>query len=187
MNNIEGMRFSQPGGLLTDFVQYEHIATLQKLIDEDSTNTLAVAIGRDYLIKPDVTVGYRRSEESKPVLHASVSCKLTLRSDRAQNVRQESSIMIKYRRGRLPHIVAVTAEPLPTRIASLARGTGDIDGVYHVLYPALITAVADVGTVEQQGALEEMVGQRRLLPFDVLAEELAYESGSLESEETVCQ
>lgn len=33
------------------------------------------------------------------------------------------------------HIVVVTGEPLPSRIASLALGTGDIDCMYHfVLY-----------------------------------------------------
>lgn len=65
------------------------------------------------------------------LLHASVSCKWTLRSDRAQNARSEALNLIRNRKGRVPHIVAVTAEPLPSRIASLALGTSDLDCVYH--------------------------------------------------------
>ena len=57
-------------------------------------------------------------------LHASISCKWTIRSDRSQNTRTEALNLIRNRKGPLPHIVAVTAEPLPTRIASLALGTG---------------------------------------------------------------
>lgn len=39
--------------------------------------------------------------------------------------------LIRNRKGNLPHIVVVTGEPMPARIASLALGTGDIDCVYH--------------------------------------------------------
>ncbi len=159
---------------LSDFQQYEHLAVLQRLIDDDKTNTLAVAIGRDYQVKPDVTVGERVAEPpAKPLLHASVSCKLTLRSDRAQNVRLEAAILTRHRRGRQPHIVAVTAEPLPSRLTSLARGTGDVDALYHVALPELIDATSAVGTAKQRAALDEIVGQRRLLDFEDLLPTLA--------------
>jgi hypothetical protein len=69
--------------------------------------------------------------EKLPSLHASISCKWTIRSDRSQNTRTEALNLIRNRKGRLPHIVAVTAEPLPTRLAALALGTGDLDCVYH--------------------------------------------------------
>ena len=44
----------------------------------------------------------------KPILHASVSAKYTMRSDRAQNSRTEALNLIRNRKGHLPHIVVVT-------------------------------------------------------------------------------
>ena len=76
-----------------------------------------------------------------PILHASISAKWTIRSDRAQNSRTEALGLIRNRKGHLPHIVVVTAEPLPSRLASLALGTGDIDCVYHFALPELREAV----------------------------------------------
>lgn len=152
--------------VVTDFDQYSHLSRLQTIINEDKTNTLGVEIGRDYLVKPDVTVGLDTSRGE--FLHAAVSCKWTLRSDRAQNVRHEAIILTRHRRGRQPHIVAVTAEPMPTRIAALARGTGEIDAVYHVALDALTNAIDDVGTVEQQSVLRELVGQDRLFDLRTL-------------------
>lgn len=106
------------------------------------------------------------------IMHASISCKWTMRSDRAQNTRTEALNLIRNRKGRTPAIVAVTAEPLPSRIASLALGTGDIDRVYHFALPELVRAVEGVGgddTVEQ---LHQLIDQKRLadisdLPFDL--------------------
>lgn len=163
----------QKGRKLSDFEQYAHLATLQRLINDDKTNTLAIAIGRDYEVKPDVTVGEIVQHVDRPLLHASVSCKLTLRSDRAQNVRIEASLLNRHRKGRQPHIVAVTIEPLPSRLTSLARGTGDVDALYHVALDALQQAVSEVGGKSQQRALDEIVGQRRLLDFDDLVTTLA--------------
>lgn len=82
-------------------------------------------------------------------------------------------MLTRHRRGRQPHIVAVTAEPLPTRLASLCRGTGDIDAVYHVALPELRQAVDEAGTVDQRDAMAEMVGQNRLVDFDQLARTLS--------------
>ena len=157
-----------PGMELSSFDQYSHLAMLRQIIENDDTNTLSVVIGRDYEIRPDVTVSLETSYSELPHLHASVSCKFTLRSDRAQNVRQEATFLTKHRRGRLPHIVAVTLEPMPTRILSLARGTGDIDAVYHVALDELTDAVVQTGKTSQIAALEEMVGQRRLLSLSSL-------------------
>jgi hypothetical protein len=50
--------------------------------------------------------------------------------------------MIRHRRGRQPHLVTVTAEPLPSRLASIARGTGEVDAVYHIAYDAMAASVA---------------------------------------------
>lgn len=156
---------------ISDFRQYRHLSKLQALIDGDTTKTLAAEIGRDYLVKPDVTVGV--DTDSGPLLHASVSCKWTLRSDRAQNVRHEAVILTRHRRGRQPHIVAVTAEPLASRIASLARGTGEIDAVYHVALGQLEQATSEVGTALQKETLDELVGQDRLYDIGILVDVLS--------------
>ena len=72
----------------------------------------------------------RMGNNNMPLLHASISCKWTIRSDRAQNARSEGLNLVRNRKGRLPHVV-VTAEPTPSRISSIALGTGEIDCVYH--------------------------------------------------------
>ncbi|GHF03258.1 hypothetical protein GCM10014715_69430 [Streptomyces spiralis] len=76
--------------------------------------------------------------------------------------------MIRHRRGRLPHLVVVTAEPMPSRIASIARGTGEADAIYHIAFDALKAAVAAVGSRQQQDALNEIIEQGRLLPYGTL-------------------
>ena len=106
-------------------------------------------------------------------MHASISCKWTIRSDRSQNTRTEALNLIRNRKGNLPHIVAVTAEPLPMRIASLALGTGDIDCVYHFALGELRQVCETVPRAEDQlEMLEVMVEGNRLrdisdLPFDI--------------------
>lgn len=157
--------------LVTDFAQYAHLLRLQEIIDADSTKTLKTEIGSDYLVAPDVTVGLSLADGE--ILHASVSCKWTIRSDRVQNIRHEAVILTRHRRGRQPHIVGVTAEPLPTRIASIARGTGEVDGIYHVALPALANAVDALGSAEQREVLEELMGQNRLFDLTALARTLA--------------
>ena len=158
--------------LVSEFEQYHHLSQLQALIDADASRTLAVEIGGDYLIRPDVTVGVT-SEAGAPRLHASVSCKWTIRSDRVQNIRHEAVVLIRHRRGRLPHIVCVTMEPLPSRLASIARGTGEVDCVYHPVLAELRVAVEGVGPAPQRSILEELIEQRRLRPLEELAPTLA--------------
>lgn len=117
-------------------------------------------LGTDYQIRPDITVGIE--DDHGYLLHGVVSCKWTLRSDRAQNVRHEFKHLVATRRGRSPHLVAVTVEPFPGRLLSLTRGTGEIDAVYHLAYHELGQAVHAQGTQEQLDAWNEMTGQRRL-------------------------
>lgn len=157
---------------VTDFAQYAHLARVQEIIRKDVTRTLAVELGTDYVIKPDVTVGI--PTPTSLMLHASVSCKWTIRSDRVQNIRHEAVILTRHRRGRQPHIVAVTAEPLPTRLASIARGTGEIDAVYHVAFEELHEAVSSVGTDRQRDTLSELTGQGRLYDFGNLPDVLQF-------------
>lgn len=182
------------------FEQYEHLGDLQRLLRKHPE--MAAALGGDYVISPDIVVARRPltdadinqqtplldAEEgavrlsplrasNRPtgslLLHAVVSCKWTIRSDRAQNVRTEGLNLIRNRKGHAPHIVVVTAEPMPTRLASLALGTGDLDSVYHIALPELREAVTVARGDDQLDSLEAMVAGRRLrdisdLPFDLM-------------------
>lgn len=179
----------------SDFDQYEHLAYLNALTAENAQ--LAAALGNDYMVAPDVVIyrslyeddeinagqcivnddickmaAIRKSNGGKPLLHASVSAKYTMRSDRAQNSRTVALNLIRNRKGHLPHIVVVTAEPMPNRLASLALGTGDIDCVYHFALYELIEAVNEVGSEDAREILETLVQGKRLkdisdLPLDL--------------------
>ncbi|SEG94112.1 NgoMIV restriction enzyme [Thermomonospora echinospora] len=161
------------GTLITDFAQYAHLRRVDELVRDSAE--LRITIGQDYLIKPDVTVGIVDLAVlgSEPFLHGAVSCKWTIRSDRVQNIRHECNQMIRHRRGRQPHLVTVTAEPLPSRLASIARGTGEVDAVYHIAFDALDASVRVHGNSAQKDAWEECVEQRRLLSYKELPETLA--------------
>ena len=181
---------------IAQFDQYEHLAALEAAAKENPE--LAAALGSDYLIKPDVVIirhpeedktinagetlvdeeqarltSLRKINNDKPILHASVSCKWTIRSDRAQNARSEGLNLVRNRKGRLPHIVVVTGEPTPNRIASIALGTGDIDCVYHFAMPEMLNAVNDLGYEDAAEMLQTMIGGKRLrdisdLPLDLV-------------------
>ena len=159
---------------ITEFAQYEHLDHIRRLAEEDQRGTLRSSLGTDYLIKPDITIGILQEEQQNQQqhLHAAVSCKWTIRSDRVQNIRHEGVTLTRHRRGRQPHIVAVTAEPLPSRLAAIARGTGELDCVYHVALSQLRSA-CPVGS-ESELVLTELIEQDRLRPFGVLAEVIAY-------------
>ncbi len=184
------------GAALSAFEPYQHLADLAEAVRESPK--LAAVLGNGYLISPDVVITREpepddfinaddylvdpetatqtaiRADNWKPrdILHAVVSCKWTLRSDRAQNARSEALNLIRNRKGRLPHIVVVTAEPTPSRLASLALGTGDIDCVYHVALPELMRAVVEEGNDDNVASLHAMTVGRRLkdisdLPLDL--------------------
>jgi hypothetical protein len=160
---------------LEDYVQYEHLGRLRALLA--ANEMLRDAVGTDYTTKPDVTVG--RSEGGQLVLHAVASCKWTIRSDRVQNVRHEFNTLVGARRGRAPHIVAVTAEPLPSRIAALVGGVGGVDTVYHIAFSETEEAVnifgAEKSNKSEPSQLQhwnEMVRQRRLKGYEELISDL---------------
>ena len=180
---------------ISDFEQYEHLAYLNALTVENAQ--LAAVLGNDYLVAPDVVVyrdlfedkeinaeqfivddnvsrmaSIRKANGGRPLLHASVSAKFTMRSDRAQNSRTEALNLIRNRKGHLPHIAVVTAAPMPNRLASLALGTGDIDCVYHFALNELVRAVNEVGSEDAVETLETLVQGKRLkdisdLPLDL--------------------
>ncbi|MBR3479493.1 MAG: hypothetical protein IKQ59_00650 [Prevotella sp.] len=179
----------------SSFAQYEHLDYLSQLTKEDAK--LAASMGNDYMVAPDVVV-YRETEPDEvineqqmivddtvsslsdirkshctlPILHASISAKWTMRSDRAQNSRTEALGLIRNRKGHLPHIVVVTGEPMPARIASLALGTGDIDCVYHFALSELVESVNEVGAEDSIEMLNILISGKRLkdisdLPLDL--------------------
>jgi len=79
---------------------------------------------------------------------------------------------MRNRKGHLPHIAVVTAEPSPSRLASIALGTGDIDCVYHFALYELQETLKSLGLDDAQEALAIMVEGKRLkdisdLPLDL--------------------
>jgi hypothetical protein len=180
---------------ISRFEQYHHLAELSDVAARNPE--IAVLLGSDYVIAPDVLVvrepepdevinaselivddsvalrsSLRQRNNALPILHASISCKWTLRSDRAQNARSEALNLIRNRKGRLPHIAVVTGEPLPSRLASLALGTGDLDCVYHFALPELIAAVQTLEAEDSANLVKIMVDGKRLkdisdLPLDL--------------------
>lgn len=69
--------------------------------------------------------------------------------------------------------MTVTAEPLPSRLASIARGTGEVDAVYHIAYDAMAASVDANANPEQADAWREVTGQRRVLSYELLTATLA--------------
>ncbi|MCI8830096.1 MAG: hypothetical protein HFG43_03800 [Lachnospiraceae bacterium] len=79
---------------------------------------------------------------------------------------------MRNRKGHLLHIVVITVESMPNRLASLALGTGDIDCVYHFALYELIRAVKEIGSEDVAEMLETLVQGKRLkdisdLPLDL--------------------
>ncbi len=180
---------------IASYEQYAHLVALNRAAKADAE--LAAALGSDYTITPDIVVvrsteddiainssellvdnnvatlaSLRRKTDGKPLLHASISCKWTIRSDRAQNARSEALNLVRNRKGHLPHIVVVTAEPMPSRLASIALGTGDIDCVYHFALYELQKTVHSLHMEDAAELLKIMVDGKRLkdisdLPLDL--------------------
>ncbi|HBO4518556.1 TPA: NgoMIV family type II restriction endonuclease [Pseudomonas aeruginosa] len=180
---------------IAKYEQYAHLIALDRAAKADPE--LAAALGSDYTITPDIVVvrglesdeninrheflvdssvstraSLRAAAGGKPLLHASVSCKWTIRSDRAQNARSEALNLMRNRKGHLPNIMVVTAEPTPSRLASIALGTGDIDCVYHFALYELQATLKELGMDDSAELLAIMVDGKRLkdisdLPLDL--------------------
>lgn len=180
---------------LAAFEQYSHLKEIEVLTRKYPE--LRTVFGGDYFIKPDIVIfrspeedgeinrkrflvnnscaalaSLRKRNNNLAILHASVSCKWTIRSDRTQNSRSEALNLIRNRKGHTPHIVVVTAEPLPSRLASICLGTGDIDCVYHFALPELREAIGDLKFADATDALDTLVHGKRLrdisdLPLDL--------------------
>lgn len=196
-NKLQG----QTAGTLFEQITAQFLAdTFPKLQHLRPGSWHVANLGNDYMIAPDIVIyrdlcddaeinreknfvdgsvckmaDLRKANGGKPILHASISAKWTMRSDRAQNSRTEALNLIRNRKGHLPHIVVVTGEPLPSRLASLALGTGDVDCVYHFALYELTNAVREFGISGREDiveTLENLVVGRRLkdisdLPLDL--------------------
>lgn len=181
------------------FAQFSHLRDVARILDENPR--LKTALGGDYLVTPDIVVFREPIEDVEinsedelvsaesplarrtplraannsgriPLLLASISMKWTIRSDRAQNTRTEAINLIRNRKGHVPHIVVVTMEPLPSRISSLAMGTGDLDCAYHAALNELVATVESSDRTDQWEVLENLIAGNRLrdisdLPFDL--------------------
>lgn len=190
----------QTSSKITQFEQYAHLEYLIDAVKEDKN--LEAALGSDYLVKPDIVISKKpltdeeinRKDEivssvgslakytpvravnqltARSILHSSISCKWSIRSDRAQNTRTEALNLIRNRKGHVPHIVVVTAEPLPTRLAAIALGTGDLDCVYHFALEELRSTFEAYDSGDQLDMLNILIEGNRLrdisdLPFDLL-------------------
>lgn len=185
---------------IASFDQYRHLAYLNQAIERDRALKAMLGASEDYIVKPDIIVARqpvsdeqinmhdlviddddeyasntrlrKRNNPDHLLLHASISCKWTIRSDRTQNTRTEALNLIRNRKGNLPHIVAVTAEPMPTRIAAIALGTGDLDCVYHFALHELRDSLVELQNEDQLDMLNIMIDGMRLrdisdLPFDL--------------------
>ena len=180
----------------SSFAQYEHLEYLNRLTANDKK--LAALMGNDYMVAPDVVIyretvsdeeinkeqlfvddtvctmaDLRKKNGGLPILHASISVKWTMRSDRAQNSRTEALNLIRNRKGKLPHIVVVTGEPMPARIASLALGTGDIDCVYHFALYELVETLKEIEAEDSIEMLNILIEGKRLKDISDLPMDLA--------------
>lgn len=186
---------NRSGTKTSSFAQYEHLEYLSKITGDNPE--LATCIGNNYIVAPDIVIyreleadeeinkmqllvndtvckmaDIRASNGGRPILHASISAKWTMRSDRAQNSRTEALGLIRNRKGHLPHIVVVTGEPMPGRLASLALGTGDIDCMYHFALYESIKAVEKSGAEDSIEMLHLLIEGKRIkdisdLPLDL--------------------
>lgn len=182
---------------IVEFEQYSHLRELRRLVQEHPQ--LKTILGGSLFIKPDIVV-FRAPEEDSEInreglvvddacsrlaplrkknnhfstLHASISCKWTIRSDRTQNSRSEALNLIRNRKGHTPHIMVVTAEPLPSRLASICLGTGDIDCVYHFALTELSEALSQLDYPDAQDMLKTLIEGRRLRDISDLPLDLAF-------------
>jgi hypothetical protein len=168
---------------LAAYEQYSHLADWDSVAKKNPD--LKTSVG-DCLILPDAfvleSVGTRIDRQIKTEtvsagdnrhrpkaklgrLQGSISCKWTLNPE-ALNVALRHN-------GRIPHIVVVTGEPLPSRLASLAIGAGDIDKVYHFALPELVDAAKQLDLQDALDSINMLIEGNRLgdiaeLPLDLV-------------------
>lgn len=167
----------EPDAMLqSNHIKRRHLLAKNRRVLQDLrtvADDLSILLEYNYLITPDVLVVPRaKNATGERMLYANISCKWTLRSDRAQSAIAEAYTLFRLRRGRAPQMVVVTGEPLPSRLASLVLGTGDIDCVYHFALNELKVAIDKYGESSLKGGLEVLQRGGRLrdigdLPLDL--------------------
>jgi hypothetical protein len=173
--------------------QCRHFAKLSALAAKDPET--AALLASDHVITPDVVVvreieprraisaggravdgaagprsSPRQRNSAPPILHASISCKWRLRSNRSE------AVSLINRNGRLPHVAVVTGEPMPGRLASFVLGTRDLDCVYHFALPELTRSIKTLdflGIEDSAYLLKIMVQGGRLKDISDLPVDLA--------------
>ena len=175
---------------LTDYWPY---ATPPAAPAGTAVDTALRQLGRGHLIQPDVVVWrtrrakFHRVDDGELVteehelreLFACISGKATIRSDRSQSARYEGIVVSRWGRARAPHFVVVTAEPVPSRLGSLAWGLGEIDCVYHVDLGSLVPAVRQAEEelsrstpTRPSDELQELIEQARVRDLSDLFDDL---------------
>jgi len=181
---------------ITKYEQYAHLSVIANI--RTNHPELLTKLGIDYILLPDIAIarqpetdetinqpepiidnssglmtGLRLINGGLPLIHASISCKLILGSDHIEKIRSEAFNLIGKRKGRVPNIVVVTAEPLPSRLASLALGVGDIDCVYHFALPELWQAIDRIDHDDSKKMLRILIDGKRLRDISDLPMDLA--------------
>lgn len=189
------------GSSIPQFGQYAHLQDLERFEKMSLDPRLQSVLGDGYILWPDIIIGRMPVDEgetgsfreilehdvrsagkttlkesdavgARPLLHASVSCNWTIQGKHFQGSRSEAMNLVRDALGRIPHIAVVTAEPLPTRLAAIALGTGDVDCVYHFALHELRAAIEEIDNEDQMDMLKIMLEGKRLrdisdLPFDL--------------------
>ncbi len=143
------------------------------------------------LLKVDVTVAESRGLGLPSVLVA-MSCKWSLRTDRAQDCVTQGAKLVAQRRGRMPHFAVVTIEPRPAMLKILGDGSGAVDCVYHVDLPSLTDAWDQLAEKRGQPdtwspyrTFKRLVAQGRLRDYDdLVAEVLRTRAPALQQDRT---
>lgn len=180
---------------ITGFEQYSHLHHIRRLSEEYPQ--LRTTLGDNLYVKPDIVVfrAPRDDEETNrhsflvrnsdsplasllksctalPILHASIACSWTIRSGGADNFRSQAFNLLRYRKGHSPHLMVITAEPNPERLAAMCLGTGEIDYFYHFALPELSEAIGEIRYSPHKDLLEKLIEGNRLrdisdLPLDL--------------------
>lgn len=179
--------------------QSKHIKNSERTANSPNAFPLELESDDEYVLTPDIIVGRKpiSGEENishgmmvvddvhfaRPTppsathyayqhLHASISCRWKIHCNPSHRSYILASNRVRNGIGRFPHIAVVTAEPLPTRIAVIALGTGDVDCVYHFALHEMLAAIEEIDNEDQMDMLKIMLEGKRLrdisdLPFDL--------------------
>ena len=157
---------------VSGFQQYRHLPRRAAAMDADGAGALWAEWGTEWPPPPDVAVGLGE-DELNIFLHAAITCLWAIEPEDVPAIKHQGTLLNRLRHGRQPHIVVVTAEMLPDRLAALGSGTGEIDGIYHVALQELEVAVRSLGHPGQLSLLHELINNDRVFDVGRLASVIA--------------